>query len=65
MHRSLVLRRDALADLTPDDLTVVGGGPDRTLPCATDNCIDAIKSPSEIVAAIVKTGCNCPWSAGC
>lgn len=64
MRRSLSLRRDTIADLTPDDLTAVGGGADNSLLCATTDCI-AIRNPSEIVRAIVATVCACPMSRGC
>ena len=66
MRRSLTLRRATLTDLTPGDLNAVGGGPDRTFACSTTDCTGAIKSPSEIVAAVLVTVCACPGSqAGC
>ncbi len=65
MRRSLTLRRDTLTDLTPGDLTAVGGGADeKSLLCSAADCI-AIRNPSEIVRQIVYTVCACPWSQGC
>lgn len=66
MRRSLILRRATLTDLTPDDLTAVGGGQDNSLLCATTDCVAHIRNPSDIVADYVVTVCACPWSAsGC
>lgn len=65
MRRSLTLRRDTLTDLTPGDLTAVGGGQDdNSLLCTSIDCV-AIRNPSEIVRQIVYTVCACPWSQGC
>ena len=64
MRRTLELRRDTLADLTPDDLTGVGGGQEYSLLCYTTDCF-VIRNPSDIIRNIVMTVCACPWSQGC
>ena len=61
MRRSLVLRRDVLADLTPADLAAVVGAQQETIPCATRRCqaVALIKYVLEDQTVL------CPMSAGC
>lgn len=60
MRRTLALRRDALADLTPADLAGVAGGQPDSIPCL---------SRCEVVAVLEKwlqdRTVLCPISAGC
>ena len=64
MRRTLTLRRDTLADLTPADLAAVAGGQLDSILCTVQDCL-VIRHPSQIIDNVVISLCGCPWTNGC
>jgi hypothetical protein len=62
MRRSLVLRRDVLADLTPSDLAGVVGGQQQTIPCYTERGCQAL---AVIRNWLEQQSLMCPVTQGC